>query len=147
MDKSLIYFIQKMLDKKGWIDLPAHGSSMFPFIQEGDICRFVISEPLNIKKGDIILFQTSKGQIIAHRLYKVTCVDNLLKYQFKGDTNFGLDKPINSNQIMGKLYSVQKNRLTFRAANIPSYAWGRLILSFPLLSSWLRTYLNRKSPL
>jgi signal peptidase len=147
VDKESIYLIQKTIKKAGWIDLPAHGYSMFPFIRKGDICRFIVCEPSKLKKGDVVLFQSSKGQLVAHRFYQVASVNNEKRYLFKGDTNLGLDEPICSEQMIGKLDKIRRNRLTFRVRGVAAFVWGKLILSFPSLSGLLRKYVDRKNTL
>ena len=144
MDKDSIYLISQILIRNGWINLPADGDSMFPFIQKGDIGRFIICDPTSLNKGDIVLFQSANAQLVAHRLYQVISVNNQKKYQFKGDTNLGLDEPVGPEQIIGKLTCIQKKRITFSATNRVVRVWGKIILSFPVLSSLLRRYLNMK---
>ena len=57
-DEETIHFFKSVIRKNEYLDLPAEGTSMFPFIQEGDICRFCECDPLRLKKGDVVLFYT-----------------------------------------------------------------------------------------
>jgi signal peptidase len=132
------------IQKHGKIDLAAHGNSMFPFIREGDICRFVSCERALLKKGDIVLFRTLSGSLVAHRLQQIKLINNNFYYYFKGDTNLSLDEPISQEQLIGKLTWTRKGTTVYRAEGLVASVWGRAILAFPMLSLLMRMYLNRK---
>ncbi|WP_218971548.1 signal peptidase I [Neobacillus soli] len=135
--------LKSVILKDGWLELPSMGNSMFPFIQQGNICRFAPFELSIIKKGDIILFHTPNGQLIAHRYYKKERMENKVQFFCKGDANLGFDQPIEYNQILGKLISVQKGRKKVSPDDQVSHLWGKMIIVFPALSFILRKYLNR----
>jgi signal peptidase len=139
-----LHLIANVINKNGFIDIPAEGTSMFPFIRKGDVCRFVSCEASTLKKGDVVLFRTSSGRLIAHRYYKAITDGNQTRYVFKGDTNLGFDEAVDREQIMGKLVSIQKDKRTLHAAHLVANLWGAIILSLPVFSQLLRGYLNRK---
>lgn len=97
-----------------------------------------------LKKGDVILFYTKTGQLIAHRLVSIKIVNNQRLFQLKGDTNLGFDQLIGEDQILGKLVSVQKKHRILTPEGRFARFWGKVILTFPALSGILRRYLNRK---
>jgi signal peptidase I len=132
-NKHTIDLIDQAMKKKGWIDLPAQGTSMYPLIKRGDICRFTSCEPSSIRKGDIILYRSKSGSLVAHRFYQLRHMGHEVQYIFKGDTNLGLDEPVTQDQIIGKMMT-----------NFSADIWSGIILSFPFLSKILRIYLNRK---
>jgi signal peptidase len=132
-NKDTLYLITQVMNNRGWIDLPAQGTSMYPFIKKGDICRFISCKASNIKKGDIILYRTDSGSLVAHRFYKLKHNNQQIQYIFKGDTNLGYDEPVNQDQILGKLMT-----------DFSAHIWSQIIITFPILSKILRVYLNRK---
>lgn len=144
IDIHTFSLLKKVILKDGWLELPASGNSMFPFIQKGNMCRFVPCKPLIIKKGDIILYYSQTGQLIAHRFVEMRNVKNQSMLLLKGDTNLGFDQPIEEHWILGKLVSVQKKHVTINSDQLIYRLWGKLIFSFPFLSGVLRNYLNRK---
>ncbi|WP_442594240.1 S24/S26 family peptidase [Neobacillus sp. D3-1R] len=146
-DQKTITFFKNKIEKERFLELPADGSSMFPLIQKGNICRFVSVIPAKLVKGDIVLFHSTSGQLVAHRFYyrKVNGCNQL--YYFKGDTNLGFDQPITEERIIGKLTSIKKADTRIDIKHFPSFLWGRAIISIPALSGWLRRYLNRKHQL
>ncbi|MGQ5396156.1 MULTISPECIES: signal peptidase I [unclassified Paenibacillus] len=142
--KEVIHLLTYAISKYGSIELPAQGNSMFPFIRKGDICRFIPCDASALKKGDIILFHTPTGQLIAHRYYELKPINNQMQYLFKGDTNLGFDMPVSREQIIGKLIQIQKNKRPILVTDWAAYFWGKLILAFPIISYLLRKYLNFK---
>jgi signal peptidase I len=143
IDHNTFQLLKRSIQSAGWLELPAIGNSMYPLIQQGEICRFNPIEAFSIKKGDILLFYTEKGQLIAHRLYRMERMYNQQFYLLKGDTNLGFDAPIQGDRIIGKLVCVQKKNKVIRPESLLPFFWGKVIQSFPLLSGILRKYLNR----
>jgi signal peptidase I len=144
IDQTTFELLKSTINKDGWLELPAYGNSMFPFIQEGNICRFIPFDPHLIKKGDVILFISKTGQLIAHRYIVDQIKNNKRVYLFKGDTNLGIDVMIEQSQILGKLELIKKQHFTYTPNNFISVLWGKLILAIPVLSGILRKYLNWK---
>ncbi len=140
-DQETIRFLKVAIEKDGLLELPSHGNSMFPLIQRGDVGKFVPCSPGSLEKGDIILFHTDQGQLIAHRFI----LKEVSHYLFKGDTNLGYDLPARPEQIIGKLTSIKKNRHNLSVESPSVELWGKLIMALPVLSGILRKYLNWKS--
>jgi signal peptidase len=143
-NKETLQLITHVIQKNGWIELPAQGTSMYPFIKKGDICRFIACETSSIRKGDIILFRTSLGSLVAHRFYQSKSINHQIQYHFKGDTNLGHDEAIAHDQIIGKLNWIRRNKTIIHVTDLSAHVWSKIILSFPILSLILRIYLNRK---
>ncbi len=137
--------MKEIIQKRGWIDLPADGTSMYPLIKKGNICRFVACKTSAIKKGDVILFQTKNGTLVAHRFLKSNYHLNQVEYLFKGDTNLGMDEPIKDEKIIGKLVLINKGKININMSDVYAFAWCKIILFFPISSALLRGYLNKKS--
>jgi signal peptidase len=144
IDYSTYLLLKTTIKKDGWLELPSFGNSMYPFIQEGNLCRFVHCQTTLLKKGDVILFYTKTGQLIAHRLVSIKIVNNQRLFELKGDTNLGFDQLIGEDQILGKLVSVQKKHRILTPEGRFARFWGKVIITFPALSGILRRYLNRK---
>lgn len=142
--KEVIQLLSYTIAKYGSIELPAEGNSMFPFIHKGDLCRFIPCEDSQLKKGDIVLFHTPAGQLIAHRYYQLKSINNQTHYICKGDSNIGFDDPLSKEQIIGKLIHIRKNKVQVFVTDSQAYVWGKLILTFPVISRLIRKYLNFK---
>lgn len=144
VDNQTFMLLKRTIEKDGWLELPAYGNSMYPFIQQGNLCRFEPCDPSLVKKGDVILFQSRDGRLIAHRFIRTKNIDHQPQFFLKGDTNLGFDQPIGKERILGKLVCVQKHLHKISPDAFTTKLWGKLILTFPGLSGILRKYLNRK---
>jgi signal peptidase len=143
-NEETLQLLAHVIEKNGWIDLPAQGTSMYPFIRRGDICRFISCEAASLQKGDIILFRTSEGCLIAHRFLQTMEIQQQTRYLFKGDTNLGRDEAVSHEQIIGKLAWIVRNKAMIHVTDITVRFWSAWILLFPFTSRVLRMYLNRK---
>jgi signal peptidase len=143
IDKNTFTLLKSAINKDGWLKLPAYGNSMFPFIKQGNVCKFVPWEPSLLKKGDIVLFYSPSGQLIAHRYIRIKSKNNQQVFLLKGDTNLGFDPLISKERILGKLVCVQKQHLKINPDHFIPHLWGKMILTLPILSGILRKYLNR----
>ncbi|KHE71671.1 hypothetical protein LD39_08580 [Halobacillus sp. BBL2006] len=137
------FAIQHVINKKGFIDLPSLGTSMYPLIKQRDTCRFVSCRPDQLTKGEVLLFHLN-GELIGHRLIEKVEVEGKIVFQCKGDTNLGKDQWIMEKDIIGKLLYVKRRKRSILAFDHLCKLWGWSVLSFPLMSSFLRFYLNKK---
>jgi len=141
---EIINLLRNTLAKDGSLDLPSTGDSMFPYIKQGDVCRFTTCDPSRLKKGDIVLFWNLAGKLVAHRFHHYVKDKEEIFYVFKGDTNLGFDQPINKERILGKLLLIKRGKRRIYNENFVSILWGNIILSRPIFSGILRDYLDRK---
>lgn len=145
---NLIRLITREIKRNGWINLPAEGNSMYPLIKAGDMCRFEVIRPSQMKRGDIILYRSVTEQLIAHRFIKEEITKGRHQYILKGDTNLGYDSPISEEDIIGRLIIVNKGFYKLRLkSNIFTLIWGILMIQQNMISGFLRKYLNLKSRL
>lgn len=142
--KESIQLLIRVMSRRGWIELPARGTSMYPFIKKGDVCRFIVTNTDNIKKGDILLFRTLGGNLVAHRYCRMVTRNQQLYYLCKGDTNLKHDEAIGLDQMIGKLTWIERNRRIIHTTDRFANIWGRIVLKFPMIALLLRFYLNRK---
>jgi signal peptidase len=138
-NQDIISVLQSTIKKKGWISLPSEGNSMFPLIQQGEVCRFESFDPATSKKGDIVLFWSTDGKLVAHRVYKMGNT-----FICKGDTNLRFDEPISLERILGKLVSIKKQNHEIKLNHSMVTFWSKLILTFPFICTILRVYLTRR---
>jgi signal peptidase len=146
-NNDTISLLIRTIRKYGWMDLPSNGTSMYPFIQKGNVCRFVSFNSKEVKKGDILLYHSPSGQLIAHRLLRVKEKNNQFFFELKGDTNLCNDGPILQEQIIGKLVIVNKEKKQIYMDDFSSVFWSFIITTFPNVSKLLKTYLAFKENL
>lgn len=142
--KESLQLISRVIGKNGWIELPAQGTSMYPLIRKGDVCRFIPAEAASIRKGDILLYHTPHGSLIAHRFCRLVTRDYERQYLCKGDSNLAHDEAITRDQLLGKMAWIERNGRIIHASGLVASVWGRAILAAPVISLFVRLYLNRK---
>lgn len=130
--------ISHILAKKGSVDLQASGTSMFPLIKDGEVCRFINFEKTCLKRGDILLYESAHGHLVAHRLI----LQKRGKYLCKGDSNLGVDEWISKDQIIGKMVYVNKKKRVLFVDRTIGKLWAWAILTCPFLSKVLRWFIH-----
>lgn len=81
------------------------GNSMFPLLRKGDWVDVEISGKKSLKPGDIILFHNHQ-RFVVHRIVSIFN-DYLLT---KGDWSKSYDPPINMQDIIGRVISIQRGK-------------------------------------
>jgi signal peptidase len=110
----------------------AHGLSMYPFIRNGDIIT-VQSVDLNaLCIGDIAFYKSDIEKLIAHRIIKKKYQDNRLMLLMRGDSVFKNDGWIYSDQVLGKVVSIQRDKKFIELDK------GGLLR--PIMYSWNKLY-------
>jgi signal peptidase I len=98
---------RELLDRGGRLRFQAHGQSMHPFINNGDI---IVVEPRNghaVSTGDIIFYRRPDDSLIAHRLIKIHREQDMTALITKGDAVNLTDQPIARQQVMGRVITIE----------------------------------------
>lgn len=135
--------VSKLLERNGELLMPSAGTSMFPLIKEGDICRFVVLQDEILRKGDILLV-ASEGKLIGHRLIRIDGQGEERRFVCKGDSNLQPDQPALRGQVLGTLAAIRKGRSSIEANRGLTRLWGAALLAIPGLSRGIRLYLRMR---
>ncbi len=148
MNEPLFRSIRRTIRKNGWLEIPARGTSMFPLIREGDVCHFYLVQEEQIKRGDVLLFYSESGHLVAHRLMAILeDGENGRRYVCKGDSNLGRDEPVGFERVLGVLLSIRRNgNRVIRPNSRPAVLWSRAVMAVPVISGVLKRFASRTSP-
>lgn len=81
------------------------GTSMEPFINQGQDQVVISALPERLKKYQVILYKRRDGRFVLHRIVKITSKG----YTMRGDNQF-LDEPeVQKNQMIGMVSAVIRN--------------------------------------
>lgn len=140
-----IHMVQKHIAERGWVDIPAVGVSMYPWIQSGDVCRFIaVADPNDVMVGDIVLYLTPSGRLIGHRVHAVAYSTEMNRiYVCKGDSNSHDDPPVNHGFVAAKLSAVRKGRLVLRMDGWVGRIWTKIIVDFRTPARLIRWHLGK----
>ena len=95
---------QEVLSRGRALRFRAKGGSMSPFIQNGDVLE-VVPVKGKINLGDIVLYCSSHGNPIVHRVIR----RGKESVTTKGDSVSSSDQPLLSKQVLGRVVAVEKN--------------------------------------
>lgn len=137
-----LHLIYEVLDKKGYIDIPTFGYSMFPFIRKGDLCRFIPFNKGVLERGDVLLYINESGKLIGHRYHDKTQEGHM--FFLKGDSNLSFDPQVHRNQVIGKLVLIQRGDQVIETNDFIARTLGKALVILPFLSRILHYLANQK---
>jgi signal peptidase len=81
---------------------------MYPTIRENEAITVEPVTPQDVKVGDIILFRSGES-VVAHRVMRIEKVEGKAsRFILREDTWGTLDEPVEAEQILGKVVSVER---------------------------------------
>ena len=95
---------QEVLGRGRALRFRAKGGSMSPFIRNGDVVEVVPLEG-KINLGDIVLYRSSHGNTVIHRVIQRSKRSIITK----GDSVPSSDQPMLSRQVLGRVVAIEKN--------------------------------------
>jgi signal peptidase I len=125
IDHPSVYFdtmAQEVLNQGLNLRFKASGSSMYPFIQAGDILLVEPERPAGLRIGDIIFYRCPPGSYIVHRLVKKKGAETLIT---KGDNVSYYDAPFSVEQLMGRIIHIESRnkQLSLHGWLNRSFSW------------------------
>ena len=116
----------------------APGRSMYPTIRENEAITVEPVEPRGVKEGDIILYRSGEN-VVAHRVIRIEKREvNASRFIFREDTWGTLDEPVEAEQILGKVVSVER-----AGRNIDPYSTrAKVRLLVHTIGSRLKRYIS-----
>lgn len=85
--------------------------SMVPIFETGDLIIAKEVETDTLQEGDIITFHFTNGEVVTHKIYDITTIDDKRAFITKGDNNEEIDEQyIFADQVIGK-YSMKIPKL------------------------------------
>ena len=94
-----------LLAQQHSIRFRANGSSMRPFILDGDSVEIQPLRQPNFKRSDIVLYRLASGRLLLHRVVQV-CRGSLL---IQGDALPAPDGWADGEQVLGKAVALYRN--------------------------------------
>lgn len=132
------------IERRGRIELPSFGISMYPLIQQGNVSAFVKISPSQLRVGDICLFMTQQELMVAHRLVSISTKDGCVAYTFKGDTSYMPDDPVTFDHIIGRFEGVKRDGIWMPANHWRAKAIGWLAMHMPKYPGIMTRYIRRR---
>jgi signal peptidase I len=85
------------------------GTSMIPFIRNGEYVTIKRVKPSRLNSGDIVFFRGLDNECILHRIMlKGNNENGTPVFQTKGDAMMAFDAPVSEDRILGRVFRIEK---------------------------------------
>jgi hypothetical protein len=108
----------------------AHGSSMAPFIRDGDVLTVEPADPTMLRVGQIVFYRSSGETMVAHRVVRIKAKGETVLLTIRGDASPGSEDVIPSDMVLGHIVNI--NRMGEKV-RINDGMWRRLGLAWIIL--------------
>jgi signal peptidase I len=98
----------------------ATGSSMSPFIRDGDLVTVRPVNAVDLRLGDVVLYKSFGRRAILHRLIRRRKQAGAVVYLIRGDASAGACEEVKAEDILGCVVEVSKRG---RIVAIGSWRW------------------------
>jgi signal peptidase len=115
---------QELLDRGALLRFQAHGSSMYPFIKNGDIIIVEPRDSSSLNTGDIVFYRRPDGSTTAHRLVDIKDRGGNMVLITKGDAMKYIDPPVKFKQVMGRVIIIEGQGRKLRLNGWPGRFFG-----------------------
>lgn len=110
-EKSILvgHLFEEILSSGATLRVKVTGGSMCPFLRAGEVVRIRKESPKRLFRGDLILFKNDRLGSTLHRIIrKRKAADGTIRLQTKGDACHSLDNPVASNNVLGKVWAIER---------------------------------------
>jgi len=97
-----------IVERGGSFSFQAHGSSMFPFIRDGDTLAIRPINPAELDVGDVAFYKSAPDRLTAHRIVRVQAHSDGILLLARGDASTGATEIVQPNQVLGCVVSLQR---------------------------------------
>jgi signal peptidase I len=123
--------------KGGALCFKARGSSMYPFIRDGDILAIQPVKVNDLRTGDILSFKSTAQKVVAHRLVQKHFRKGDIFLRTRGDAAMEPDDLITENQIIGRVSKIKRGHkvilINHKFRRLMSVTWTKCAPLGPLL--------------
>ncbi|MFC2053430.1 S24 family peptidase [Chloroflexota bacterium] len=146
LDKSdFVEIAANILGEGNTLRFRARGSSMRPFIRDGDILEVKPLNGVKLRRTDIILGKSTSGHIVAHRVIKIEQNEGGKVLLIQGDALYNPDGYVKQSEVLGVVVGTERDRGYQRMDTITkrilAYVW---ISSIPIIRIFRRCFINIK---
>lgn len=112
----------QLLSRGTSVRFKARGSSMRPFIMDGDFITVVPVSASQLRLGDVALYSGKTGALHAHRVITVTRRSGRIVLVVRGDASMGQMERVASDHILGRVALVVRGGKSFSISRVfPRY--------------------------
>ncbi len=133
---DLMPFVCEALSRGTHVRITATGSSMHPFIRDGDIVELAPTSSRGPAVGQVVFVRRADGTYLLHRVVAVRGD----RFYLRGDAQKGKEGPFSKDQLVGFVASVQRGGKLIRLESLPwrltALLWSNMGPLKPCLLRW-----------
>lgn len=119
----------ELLRRSGRLVVKARGSSMLPFLRDGDVAHVRAATGGEVRIGDVVCYEPRPGRLVLHRVVK----RSRERVVVKGDALDGVDE-LPAREILGKVVAVERHgRLTRLDSRVARWVSRVIVVLSPVL--------------
>lgn len=130
-DNTFLDLSAEILQQGGSFQFRAHGSSMMPFVRDGDLLTVAPADPGSIEIGQVVLFRTRRDRILAHRLVRKAQERGGWILEMRGDARLSSDGPVPGERVLGRVVRIRRGERAFHPGHgtwlLAARLWIRLL--------------------
>jgi hypothetical protein len=126
-----------VLGRGGAFRFRARGTSMVPFLRDGDMLTVEPVEATALRLGDVVLYRVAREQLAAHRLVARRADGEGVVWVARGDAATGPGELVRAERVLGRVVRVQRGK---RTLDLERGGWrtaARLWVATAPLGPWL----------
>jgi len=110
---AILQTVAELIAENKIVKIRLGGTSMFPFLRDGDVAYIQKVEIEKLKRGDVIVF-LSNYKFIAHRIVKKITRNNETCLLCKGDARSKFDPIITPDKYLGRIDVIERHKKIIR---------------------------------
>lgn len=139
---ELAELAHEILGRGAALRLRCHGLSMSPFIRDGQVLTVAPAGAATIRLGDVILYRTAAGPLLAHRVLARGRGHRGPVLRVRGDASCGPCDEVAADQVLGRVVRAERGgratRIDSLAPRVRALAWIALSTAAHRLANWLK---------
>jgi hypothetical protein len=133
----------QILRRGGALRFRAQGSSMRPFVRDGDLVEVRSIDQRRLRRGDVVLYVDDDGRPFVHRVIEVERKDGRSIASTRGDAMRVNDGPIDAVQILGRVSAAKRGRQRLVLDRGLLRTLGRLWTELSPVALWILAAVTR----
>lgn len=117
---ELLPVLIEQLESGGTVKFKPYGTSMLPLLRQGKDEVLLKKADRKLKKYDIVFYRRAGGQLVLHRLVKISN----RQYIFRGDHQFQYEYGITDDNVIGIAHSIFRNGREIKSGSLEFALWA-----------------------